>query len=79
VRLDAGRCVAADLAAADGLAGVDFLPSQFHLPADDGAFLLLFAAALPDKAGPFAAVERLLALVADDSVLMFGPRDTRLV
>lgn len=76
VRLEVcGRFVATDLAAVEGFAGVGFLPSHENLLDDCGDFFAFFAD--PDKAGPFVADDAGRALVAEDNVLMLGPRDTR--
>jgi hypothetical protein len=73
-----GREVAFDLAAVDGLAGADFFPSHENLLVEAGDFLPLFAAERL-AVFPLVAAAPLRALVADDSVLMLGPRFTRLV
>jgi hypothetical protein len=70
--------VAADLADAEGLIGVGFLPSQEKPPElCDGRLAFFAALGAPDKDGPLVADDAGRALVADDSVLMLGPRVTR--
>jgi hypothetical protein len=70
------RFAAVVLAAVEGFAGVGFLPSHENAPACDD-FLAFFAElGEPDNAGRLFAEDAGRALVADDSVLMLGPRVT---
>jgi hypothetical protein len=73
-----GRFVAADRADAEGFAGVGFLPSHENLLDDCEDFFAFFAElGEPDMAGPLVADDGDRAFVAEDNVLMLGPRLTR--